>query len=207
MKPARLRIGADDRFTAWVNGRQVGSAAGWKGHEPMDVTSALTPGRNAIAVRVENLPAPVALNPAGLIAGLLVEYEDGRVVRVGTGSDWRSSRDESPRWRQPGFDDSAWSAVADLGPVGSDPWGPITSRPLFPPLAFGLADGPRIIYALHPKPILIRGLTANRSYRLIRFDPVTGLSQPLGEIKAGTDGTARHPGPDHGHDRVLAIVP
>ncbi|AGA26745.1 apiosidase-like domain-containing protein [Singulisphaera acidiphila] len=207
VRRARLRIGADDHFTAWVNGRQVGAAAGWKDHDPIDVTSDLIPGRNAIAVRVENRPAPVALNPAGLIAGLSVEYEDGRVVRLGTGPDWRSSRDESPQWREPGFDDSGWSTVADLGPAGSNPWGAITSRPLFPPLAFGLAEGPKIIYALHSKPILIRGLTANRSYRLIGFDPVTGHSQPLGEIKAGTDGTARHPGPDHGHDWVLAIVP
>ncbi len=185
---ARLRVGADDRFTAWVNGREVGSGVAWNDPTVFDVTGHLREGRNVLAIRAENSPAPVKLNPAGLIAGLDADLGGPRAlvrVVVGTDGQWRSSRDEVAGWREPDFDDAAWPRAVDLGPLGMNPWGPLTPRPPFPPLAFGLPDGPRVIYALDPKPIVIRGLAPGGSYRVVEFDPATGCRVPALRLAPG----------------------
>ena len=145
----------------------------WNDPQVFNVGGFLREGRNVIAIRAENAPAPVKLNPAGLIAGLHVDLGDVRsLVRVvvGTDTQWRSSRDEVAGWRGPDFDDSSWPRAVDLGPLGTNPWGPLKPRAPFPPLAFGLIDGPRVVYALDPKPILLRGLAPGRSYRVVEFD-------------------------------------
>src|SRR5262249_28406649 len=97
IRRARLRVGADDRFTAWVNGRKVGEGAGWDDAREVDVTmelvddrGVLRPGKIVLAIRAENMKAPVALNPAGLIAGFEVEYHDGGTATLGTDGRWRS---------------------------------------------------------------------------------------------------------------------
>lgn len=207
---ARLRVGADDRFTAWINGREVGSGAAWNDPAVFDVTGHLREGRNVLAIRAENGQAPVTLNPAGLIAGLEVDLGGVRsVIRmvIGTDGQWRAGRDEVAGWREPDFDDSSWPRAVNLGPLGTNPWGMITPRPPFPPLAFGRADGPRVVYALDPRPIVVRGLTPGGSYRVVEFDPASGVSRPSGRLAADASGTARREAPGAGHDWVIAITP
>ncbi|HEY2154291.1 MAG TPA: DUF4038 domain-containing protein, partial [Isosphaeraceae bacterium] len=214
IRRARLRVGADDRFTAWVNARKVGEGTGWDDAREIDVTmelvddrGVLRPGKVVLAIRAENMKAPVTLNPAGLIAGFEVEYHDGESAALGTDGRWRSSRDEAPGWLGADFDDSSWPAVADLGPNGIAPWGRPRPRPAFPPLAFGLTDGPRVIYALDPKPIFIRGLDPGRTYRVVEFDPATGMSRPAGKLDVDAGGTARRERPAGGHDWVVVVTP
>ena len=174
------------------------------------MTGLLHEGRNVLAIRAENAQAPVTLNPAGLIAGLDADLGAARTlvwVVLGTDGQWRSSRDEAAGWREPDFDDAAWPRAVDLGPLGTNPWGMPTPRPAFPPLAFGLADGPRVVYALDPKPIVLRGLTPGASYRVVAFDPATGLSRPEGSLSADASGTAHREAPAHRNDWVLVITP
>jgi hypothetical protein len=215
IRRARLRVAADDRFTAWINGRKVGEGAGWGDPQVVDVTTALVDdkgtlarGRNVLTIRAENMPAPVKLNPAGLRAGLEIELTEGaNYARVATNGRWRASREEVPGWLEARFDDSSWPFAADLGPAGIAPWGRPQPREAFPPLAFGLPDGPRVIYALDPKPILLRGLDPKRTYRIVEFNPATGESRPAGDLDVGPDGTARRRAPTHGHDRVVVLIP
>ncbi len=207
---AKLRIGADDRFTAWINGREVGSGAAWNDPQVFDVKDFLREGLNVLAIRAENMPAPVKLNPAGLTAGLEADLaSEQTVVRVvvETSRRWRAGKEEAAGWRDVTFDDSAWPPAADLGPFGTAPWGGITPRPPFPPLAFGLPDGPRVIYALDARPLLIRGLTPGRSYRETYFDPSAGTSDPGDRFTADGSGSIVRRPPRHGHDWVIVVEP
>ena len=85
------------------------------------------------------------LSAPGLLVQLSLWYADGRRVVVGTDSTWRETPAEwlpAPQrnndacdyvewvdgrrhptgWSQPGYDDSAWSAVTVLGPAGTSPF-------------------------------------------------------------------------------------
>ena len=152
----------------------------------------------------------MTLNPAGLIAGLDADLGGGRTllkVILITDSAWRAGRDEAAGWTGVDFDDKSWPSAVDLGPLGTAPWGEIKPRAPFPPLAFGLSDGPRVIYTLDPKPLVLRGLAPGRSYRVVEFDPATGVTRPAGMLGADASGEARREAPAHGHDRVIVLTP
>ena len=195
-------MAADDRFTAWVNGKEVG-AGGGPAPQPLDVTAALREGRNVVAVRAENMPAPVVKNPAGL----LVAFEAGKAARFGTDATWRVGREEAPGWREPGFDDAKWAKAVVMGDPGMAPWGPVKPPESFPPLAFGVVDGPRVVYMLDPSPVVLQGLAPGKSYRVLEFDPVEGKATPGGTLEADAQGTARRDPPAHGHDWAFSLTP
>jgi len=73
----------DDRFTVYLNGRELGSHANWStGREFPGVGSLLKPGTNVLAVRGENGPGPKGANPAGLACGLAIRFADGSTTSV-----------------------------------------------------------------------------------------------------------------------------
>ncbi len=207
IRQARLRVGADDRFTAWINGRQVGQGGGWLDPEPIEAAGLLKAGPNVLAIRVENLPAPVARNPAGLIAGLEIGLADGRAIQVGSRSDWKANRDEAKDWTLAAFDDSGWSAAVELGEPGIGPWGAMGTGESLPPLCLGSGDETRVCYMLADRPVAVWGLTPGRSYVVEVFDPEAGTSGKPTTITADPSGSARLPAPGLGHDWAAAIRP
>ena len=127
-KRALLRIAADDRFTTWVNGREVGSGANWKQPLVTNVVSLLKPGRNLLAVRAENSKAPVLRNPAGLTVSLAVEMGDNSTVTVESGKNWRAAKTAEGNWQGLAFDDSSWVQARIAAKYGEAPWGPHRNR-------------------------------------------------------------------------------
>lgn len=204
---ARLRLAADDKFTAWVNGKEAGTGGAWNDPSVIDVTASLHAGQNLIAIRAENAKAPVKLNPAGLIAGLEVELQDGSIIRIGTDATWSASKVETPGWREVGPVVGVWPKALDMGPIGMNPWGTPQPRAAFPPLAFGSPDGPRLFYLLDPKPIIVRGLAPGKTYHATLFDPVKGEEESIGDLKADASGTINRQAPSHGHDWVFSLTP
>ena len=207
IRRARLWVDADDRFTAWVNGREVGAGQSWLDPQRLDVTRALRPGRNVVAIRAENLPSPMPHNPAGLIVALQIESADDPLMTIGSGAWWRSSPVDEPGWRDVGFADAAWSPARELGAVGIAPWGEFHTRQEIPPLCLGQAAGPRVYYMLDPRPVVLRALTPGQTYQVIEFDPVTGATRAAPPRTADAAGLVHYPSPAHGHDWVLALVP
>ncbi|MDL4774423.1 family 78 glycoside hydrolase catalytic domain [Actinomadura xylanilytica] len=131
---ARLVMTADDGFTAWVNGTEVGgrepdpSKENWKRPIVVDVAAALRQGRNVIAVKATN----GRQSPAGLLGRL--ELPGQAPKAFDTGDAWRAL-DTAPaaEWTVPGFDDASWKAAKVLVPWGGAPWGEVSveapSRP------------------------------------------------------------------------------
>lgn len=124
VREAELRIAADDACEVYLNGQRVGAQQTWQRAAVFAVGGLLKPGRNVLAVRAENRPAP-SKNPAGLIAQLAMTGADGRRAAVVSDASWRAERTLVPQWEQAALDDSAWKPAAVAAPFGGGPWGKI----------------------------------------------------------------------------------
>jgi len=142
-----LRITADDACEVFLNGQRLGTHTGWQRTAAFDLAPSLHSGRNVLAVRAENMPAPTK-NPAGLIAKLAVVAADGGTVTVVSDTAWRASATFFPGWEQPGFDDSAWQPCIVAAPYGQGPWGRIAGETLLldPTLAASRNDPAAKLY-------------------------------------------------------------
>ena len=174
---ATLRITADDKFTVWLNGKELGSGDDWHMPVTIDVAKTLKAGKHVLAVRAENVKAPVAENPAGLSVGLEIELADGAKTTLHTDASWRVSKTEAENWRDAAFDDSKWPAALVAAKFGDLPWGRIgqESNNSLAPQACGIGDQLRVAYMLDVHAVTVLGLAATVKYRLTLFDPVTGL--------------------------------
>ncbi len=207
LRRATLTLTADDRFTVWLNGRELGSGANWSVLTRFDATPALRKGRNVLAVRAENMKAPVALNPAGLTAALDLEFADSTGQTLRTDGNWRTSRGERTGWRNPDFDDADWSPALVTAAYGDAPWGrPGAEDPLFAPQACGIGDRLRVVYVLAPRPIVVHALRPATMYQLTWFDPVTGRSSRGGSVRTDATGTWHGSFAAIGHDYVLMLT-
>ncbi len=203
---AVLHISADDSFQAWLNGQEVGRGAGWNAPRQLDATALVREGRNVLAVRAENGPAPVKENPAGLIAVLVLEAADGKVVAVPTDDAWRTGQTFPKGWTTDVFDDRSWPRVRVLGRHGDAPWGRLDrDDPLFAPTAIGIPGALRIVYVPEARPVALTGLSPGALWRVTRFDPVEGKAAAPVDQKSGPDGRLVVPAPSHDHDWVLVV--
>jgi putative membrane-bound dehydrogenase-like protein len=113
-----LDITADNRFVAYLDGEEILRGDDW--HTVQNATATLAAGTHVLAIEATN-EAPGA-------AGLLVRgslQPLGQVALVHTGPHWKSGATvpAGDAWKAASFDDSAWAAAADLGPLGQAPWG------------------------------------------------------------------------------------
>jgi alpha-L-rhamnosidase len=121
IKSARLIVAADNLSVIFVNGSKIGNVATANASSGFDVAALLQPGRNVLAVSVENLgDSP---NPAGLLALLKIEFTTGAPLVLATDASWKTAGAESSGWEQPAFDEASWVPAKKLGPAGMQPWG------------------------------------------------------------------------------------
>ncbi|MHB8898717.1 MAG: glycosyl hydrolase, partial [Thermoguttaceae bacterium] len=125
IRSARLETTADNACRAWINGQPAGEADNFHLVTTTDVGDLLRPGRNVIALEATN--GGDSPNPAGVIAGLRVEYSDGQVIELVTDARWQAAREVSPRWQETverarGPPDADWLAAGELGPAPMGPW-------------------------------------------------------------------------------------
>lgn len=116
----QMTIACDDAYEVFVNGRRVASGKDWHVANRYDITRFLVPGRNAIAVKAENVEG----SSAGLVARITVRQTGHTDVSHSTDIRWKAVRREYANWSTPQFDDRAWPAVRSLGEFGqAEPWG------------------------------------------------------------------------------------
>ncbi|MFO0957140.1 MAG: hypothetical protein U0800_06690 [Isosphaeraceae bacterium] len=203
---AILKMTADDRFTAYLNGEPVAEGAGWNRPVVADAKARIRPGKNVLAVLAENSPAPVQANPAGLSGALAVLLEDGRALRFETDGSWKSSGREQEGWSGPEFDDGGWPMASVIGPYPSPPWGRIKPAPEIAPAVLAHEDGTRLLYMVDPRPVRIDGLKPSQAYRGTGFDPIRGEARTPFEATADAQGRIALNPPDAGPDRDWAVL-
>lgn len=116
---AEVKITADDRYTLFVNGREIGSDENWYLAETYDVQAHLRVGRNVIAVQAENNQA----GPAGLRVQVMVQTGTGEPRRFDSDRTWRASSEAGAGWTEADYDDSGWATAEELAPPFGGPWG------------------------------------------------------------------------------------
>jgi alpha-L-rhamnosidase len=120
---ARILMTADNEFTLFINGQQVGTGNNFHQASEFDLAALLQPGHNLLAVLARN--SGDAPNPAGLLGRLEVEFVDGEPLMLATDESWKASAKETTGWEKPALDDAAWPAARNLGPAGIAPWGQV----------------------------------------------------------------------------------
>jgi signal transduction histidine kinase len=97
---ARLTIAADNAYHLFVDGRDLGQGVLWYTLTEYDMSRILGPGPHILAVECFNERLR-----AGLVAGLLVQLEDGGRIEVPTDQTWRLVPTGQKGWttkREPG---------------------------------------------------------------------------------------------------------
>mgnify|MGYP000675221955 CR=1 FL=1 len=117
---ATFAIAADNEFRLFVNGSPAGRGSGWEAAQRLDLTTALGPGRNTLAIMGFN-----SEGPAGILARLQIEFETGAPLVIDLDDRWKAAATAPPGWQAPDFDDSNWVSARVLAPLGSPPWGAI----------------------------------------------------------------------------------
>jgi hypothetical protein len=116
---------ADNSFTLFINGKEAGhsdsSPEGWRNPVELDVTAALHPGDNQLAIAAIN--AGDAPSPAGLIGSLSVELNSATFLTERVSTAWKTSKQQTEHWAEAGFDDSTWPSAREVVPFGSGIWG------------------------------------------------------------------------------------
>jgi signal transduction histidine kinase len=114
---AILLITADNEYTLYLDGRELGRGAEWRHVGEYTLTGLLSPGHHILAVKAFN-----SSNFAGLIAGLRILLSDGRVIHVKTDSTWKLVPNDASRWTTRSDAPPSWPAVSIVGYLGLGPW-------------------------------------------------------------------------------------
>ena len=119
VRAAVLKITADNEFTAYLNGVEVGSGNRWEILYHFDVAKHVVPGVNVLAVRAHNIDGP-----AGLLAQLTTFPANQSPVVVVSDGTWKSIQKEPPGWLKADLDDGEWASAKELGLPGTI-WPPV----------------------------------------------------------------------------------
>jgi len=124
VKRATLFFTADNSGVFYVNGRKAGTAGDFHSATVTDLTKRLQPGQNVLAASVQNDGADP--NPAGLIARVRIEFDQGAQLVVVTDPSWKAGKEAATGWKDAAFEEAGWLAAQKLGPAGMAPWGEIS---------------------------------------------------------------------------------
>ncbi|HBG27906.1 MAG: hypothetical protein A2Y10_16425 [Planctomycetes bacterium GWF2_41_51] len=109
-------IAVDNKCTLYVNAGKCGSANQWQKSSEISIASMLKNGKNQFALEVINTgPGKSA---AGIIGGIVVEYNDGSREVFKIDESWKCHNKTAAGWEKEDFDDGNWAnaiAVAQFG--------------------------------------------------------------------------------------------
>ncbi|MEM7009956.1 MAG: hypothetical protein AAF585_00610, partial [Verrucomicrobiota bacterium] len=117
-KSVTLSITCDNGYSAFVNGKHVGSGQDWAKGVRFDIGKHVKKGDNVLAVEAAN-----SGGVAGLVAQLKITNQDGSTRTIVTDGDWQASRKATEGWKAPSVDTTGWTTAISNGQLGSQPWG------------------------------------------------------------------------------------
>ncbi len=124
--PVMLAVTADDEWEVFINGQPAAKTWGhlnaWRWMRFIDVSKHLKPGRNVMAVMVQNKEE----GPTGLLA--VLKLSDGAAVP--TDASWSASAEAPKGWKEAadGFAHDTWTPALVAGEADCQPWGKIERR-------------------------------------------------------------------------------
>ena len=118
---ARCLIAADDSGSLFVNGHSCGSGYHFGATRIADVKAHLRPGKNVLAVQVEN--GGEDANPAGVMGKLVVKYADDKTEFFPVDKSWDAADKEIKGWKTETETPEGFKPVEKIGENGCAPWG------------------------------------------------------------------------------------
>ncbi len=130
---AILRMTADNSYTVYLDGREIGRGGEANSLTEYDLTWLLSPGHHVLAVEAFNDTLD-----AGVVLGLRVQLAGGKKLEVFSGPDWRVATTNERNWRTRKTAADEWPAAQVVGYAGRAwwqyPYKIITVPPLQPPV-------------------------------------------------------------------------
>lgn len=130
---AEVLITADDSFTLWLDGAEVGATEpaenGWQASRFYEADLAAG-GTTVVAVRGTN----DGVSPGAVLAVVRLTWSDGSTSAMATGSAWKAATQFPADFARPDLDDSGWDQAAEIAAYGSGPWGGGVRPPARDPL-------------------------------------------------------------------------
>jgi len=114
---ARLVVTADNEFTLFLDGRELGHGAEWRELFVFDLPQLLSPGRHILAVRAFN-----SSSYAGMLLSLRAIQANGRIIDVKSDQSWRIVPAGVKHWEKTTKASIAWPTAIIEVPWGSPPW-------------------------------------------------------------------------------------
>ena len=129
IKSAKIRATADNRFTAFVNGTEIGSGSAWTEIYEFNPQEYLNSGKNIIAIKADNTRG----NVCGLLFSLKVEFEDGSSKMINSDKSWITFTQKESGWKQLKFADNSWGKVRVIEKYGGFQWGKVDPNEIYTP--------------------------------------------------------------------------
>jgi signal transduction histidine kinase len=131
---ATLRMTADNGYTVYLDGREIGRGGEANSLTEYDLTWLLSPGHHVLAVEAFNDTLD-----AGVLLGLRVQLSGGKKIEVFSGPNWRVAALADRNWRTRKTAPVEWPPAQVVGYAGKVwwqyPYKIITVPPLQPPVS------------------------------------------------------------------------
>lgn len=103
---ARMKLTVDDGYQFFLDGRELGQGANWRGLTEYDLTLLLSPGHHVLAVNCFN-----DLYLAALIMDLSVGLNNGKTLDIKSDASWRVVPESEKNWEKLKHARSEWPAA------------------------------------------------------------------------------------------------
>ena len=116
-------LAADNRADWYLNGTKMKGFSGFSQVAKLDFLPSLKPGRNVIAIAVQN--EGDNSNPAGLLGKAVITYADDSRQILPVDASWKCFDKNVDGWQAAAFDDAGWKDAVAFAANGVRPWGDI----------------------------------------------------------------------------------
>ncbi|HEX9045688.1 MAG TPA: ATP-binding protein [Verrucomicrobiae bacterium] len=114
---ARMKMTVDDGYQLFLDGRELGQGANWRGLTEYDLTLLLNPGHHVIAVECFN-----DLFLAGLILDLSIQLDNGKTLDIKSDESWRVAPLTQKNWEKLKRARPEWPAATDQSTTDRAPY-------------------------------------------------------------------------------------
>lgn len=114
---AQMKITVDDGYQFFLDGRELGQGANWRGLTEYDLTLLLPPGHHVLAVNCFN-----DLFIAGLIMNLSIQFSDGKTLDIKSDTGWRVVPENEKNWEKLKHAHVEWPAATVLSAAERRPY-------------------------------------------------------------------------------------
>jgi signal transduction histidine kinase len=114
---AKLSISADNAYTVWLDGQEIGSGSDWRSLNIYELRGKLNPGIHVLAVEGFN-----DTDKAGVIVGLSLKLANGQFLQVRSDTSWRVVPKPVSGWQTVTQPPDDWPKARFIAVMGQNFW-------------------------------------------------------------------------------------